>query len=112
MSYTQITFFYHCYYNPYLTSFHTLPLTFDSMGFYMTSALFMTVCEMTKDQIKAQSFGLVWSLTIEPLWNKLTLDIQVPVFTYISLFKFLPLLASVDMNAIISCQQWGTSEKR
>lgn len=46
----------------------------------------MIVCEMTKDQTKAKSFGPIWSLTIEPLWYKLTLDIQVPVFTYISLF--------------------------
>lgn len=35
MSYPPVTF-YHCYYNPHLMTFHTLPLTFDLMGFYMT----------------------------------------------------------------------------
>lgn len=48
--------------------------------------MFTHVCEMTKDQTKAESYGLIWSLTFEPLWYKLNLDTQVPVFTYISLF--------------------------
>lgn len=42
----------------------------------------MIVCEMTKDQTKACSSGPIWSLTIESLWYTLTLDTQVPVFTY------------------------------
>lgn len=33
-------------------------------------------------------FEPIWSLTIEPLWYELTLDTQVPVFTYISWFYF------------------------
>lgn len=69
----------------------------------------MTVCEMTKDQTKACSFGPFWSLTIEPLWYKLILDTQVPVFTYISLFVSLLTvhMVSVDVNAVVSCQQCG-----
>lgn len=81
------------------------------MGFYMTSALFMTVCEMTKDQIKAQSFGHVWSLTIEPLWNKLTLDIQVLVFTYISLFNVCPLWPQLIECSYITSTEEHQGEK-
>lgn len=50
----------------------------------------LNVYETTKDQTKARPFGPIWSLTIEPLWYKLTVDTQVPVFTYISLFYFVP----------------------
>lgn len=73
--------------------------------------MFMIVCEMTKDQTKAESFGPIWSLTIEPLWYKLTLDTQVPVFTSISPFYFLSHLTvpmvSVDVNAVVSCRRRG-----
>lgn len=42
---TCVTFFNHCYYNPHLTSFHTLPLTFDLMGFFIQpSALCVSEC--------------------------------------------------------------------
>lgn len=95
-------YYYHRCYNPHLMSFHTLPLTFDLMGFSW-------LCEMTKDQTKAP--GLIWSLTIEPLWYELTLDTQVPVFTYLSLFYFSSLLAVLtvlaDVKAVVSCQQKG-----
>lgn len=53
--------------------------------------MFMAAVETTKDQTKALSLGPIWSLTIEPLWYELTLDTQVPVFTYISfLLPFVP----------------------
>lgn len=45
-------------------------------------------------------FEPIWSLTIEPQWYALTLDTQVPVFTYICLILFLSLsmvhMVSVD----------------
>lgn len=58
---------------------------------------------MTKDQSKAESFGPIWSLTIEPLWYKLTLDTQVPVFTYLSLFYFLPFDCSYGFSGCKCC---------
>lgn len=39
MSLSTCVTFYHCYYNSHLTSFHTLPLAFDLVGFYMTQVL-------------------------------------------------------------------------
>lgn len=59
----------------------------------------MVVCEMTKDQTEASSFGPIWSLTIEPLWYELTVDTQVPLFTYIS-YIFDPIDGS-------RCVQWA-----
>lgn len=63
----------------------------------------MMVYEMTKDQTEAWSFGPTWSLTIEPLWYKLTRITQVPVFTFISLFVFLfgGSRGPVDLNAVV-----------
>lgn len=58
--------------------------------------MFMMVYEMTKDQTEAWSFGPTWSLTIEPLWYKLTVNTQVPVFTSISLFLFLSVIHVVQ----------------
>lgn len=46
----------------------------------------MTVCKTTKDQTQALLLGPDWSLTVEPLWYTLTLEIQVPEFTPIFLF--------------------------
>lgn len=52
------------------------------------NSMFLTVCEKTKDQTKASSFGPIWNLAVEPLWYRSAFDRQVPVFTYISWLYF------------------------
>lgn len=109
-------YFYHCYYNPHLMSFHTLPLTFDWMGFYMTWVLYGY--DYVWNDKRPNSGLVIWAYLESYCWATLILANLRYTGTsiYLHIFIFTPFftvhMVSVDVNADECCQRWGTSEKK
>lgn len=118
---THVLPFYHCYYNPHLTSFHTLPLTVDLMSFYMTlenGALYVYDWEWNdKRPIKgwviwAYSESYDWATVVQINLRYTGTSIYLPIFVLFFLLFFLLTVhvVSVNANAVVSCLQekkWG-----